>query len=124
MMVRFIPVLLALAACAPSPEDKLALIAKAKVEIAKELESPATAEFRNVRVTSDGTAQILGVVCGEVRGAKDQPVDAPFRRMIYTKIPRAPLVEVLASDGPETSDSPEVLEFQKTFDEIWNDSCR
>jgi hypothetical protein len=117
-MVRSITVLLVVAACAPTAEDKVALIAEAKVAITKEIESSATAEFRNVRVASETGAEIIGTVCGDVRGAADQPVDAPFRRFIYSKMNALRAVEGLPSDDPET------VAYQKEFDGFWAEFCK
>jgi hypothetical protein len=123
-MMRSIAAGLALSACAPSPEDKAALIAKAKVEIAKEIESPASAEFRNVRVAPETGAEIIGTVCGEVHSAKDQPVDAPFRRFIYSKTNDLSALEGLSSDDPEIRDAPETVAYKKEFDGFWAEFCK
>jgi hypothetical protein len=122
MSARAIPLLLAVAACTPAPADKSALIAEAKAAIAKELESPASAEFRSVRVAADDGARIIGAVCGEVRGTADQPVDTPFRRFIYAKVNGLATVE----DSPATAmapDLPETTSHRKMFEEFWTDYC-
>jgi hypothetical protein len=121
---RALPLMLVLAACAPTAEDKAALVAEAKVAIAKEIESRASAEFRNVRVAPETGAEIIGTVCGEVRSAKDQPLDAPFRRFIYSKANDLRAVEGLPSDDPEIRNAPETVAFQKEFDGFWAEFCQ
>jgi hypothetical protein len=123
-MIRPIFTLLSLAACTTSPAEKTALIGEAKTAIAKELDSPASAEFRNVRVASEEGAQIIGTVCGDVRSAKDQPLDAPFRRFIYSRMNDLSAVEGLPSDDPETRNAPETVAYQKEFDGFWAEFCR
>jgi hypothetical protein len=123
-MIRPLLALLLLAACTPSSADQNALIAEAKTAIAKEMDSPASAEFRKVQVSTEEGAQVIGTVCGEVRSAKDQPLDAPFRRFIYSRMNDLSAVEGLPSDDPETRNAPETVAYQKQFDGFWAEFCR
>ncbi len=110
----------ALSACSSSAADQAAVIAEAKAEIAKELGSPASAEFRNVRIATDEGGSMINLVCGAVKSAPDQIVDAPFRRFLYAR-----LADLRAVEGQVDGDaeSPEMKAFQSEFEAMWKDSC-
>jgi hypothetical protein len=116
-----------LAACGSTPAANQDLLREAKTSIGKELGSPASAEFRNVRIVADTgsaiTGKFLGSVCGDVRAGGDQVVDAPFRRFIYSRMNDLSAVESEPSDDPEIRDAPETKAFQRGFDDFWNEFC-
>lgn len=113
--------IVALGACSSSAADQAAVIGEAKAEIAKELGSPASAEFRNVRIATDEGGSMINLVCGEVKAASDQVVDAPFRRFLYARLADLRTVEREMDSDPET---PEMNAFQSEFEAMWRDSCR
>jgi hypothetical protein len=117
---KYVLMLAMLSACQNTPAENEALIREAKAAISKEVGSPASAEFRNVRVAPETGAEIIGTVCGDVKAASDQIVDAPFRRFIYSKMNDLRAVEDVV-DGE--AGGPEAKQFQEEFDGFWNEFC-
>jgi hypothetical protein len=120
---RVIPLALAIVACAPTADDKVALIAEAKLAIAKEIESPASAEFRNVRVAPETGAEIIGTVCGEIRTPHGPDSIPPFLRFIYSKVNDLRAVEQEHSKDPAFRNAPETVAYQREFEGFWNEFC-
>jgi hypothetical protein len=112
-------VVVLLSACANTPAENDALILEAKAAIGKEVGSPASVEFRNIRVAPETGAEIIGTVCGEVKGASDQIVDARFRRFIFSK-----MNDLRAVEGESGNESPEAKQYNKEFVGFWNEFCR
>lgn len=119
-MRKAVILLATLSACQNTSAENEALIRQAKAAIGKEVGSPASAEFRNVRISADVSSDILPTVCGEVKAATDQIVDAPFRRFFYMGMKDMRAVEEAPNDKPATA---EAKAFKKEFDEFWNEFC-
>jgi hypothetical protein len=122
-MMRSIVAGLALSACAPSPDEKTALIAEAKLAITKEIESPASAEFRNVRVAPETGAEMIGTVCGEIKTPHGPDSIPPFLRFIYSKVNDLRAVEQEHSKDPAFRNAPETVAYQREFEGFWNEFC-
>jgi hypothetical protein len=122
--MRIILLLTALSSCGAVTADSGALLNEARAAISKEVGSPASAEFRNVRVAPESGAEIIGTVCGEMKAGSDQIVDAPFRRFVYSKANDLSAVEGWTNGGPDDGSMAESAAYQKEFTAFWDEFCK
>ena len=112
-----------LAGCSPVAANADALIAEAKLAVAKEANVKGTPAFRNVRIAPEVGAKLIQVICGEIKGPSEEAKTQEYRRFIYNKG-----VDLVAVEEPldpaELADiALEAREYRAAFDEMWTDSC-
>jgi hypothetical protein len=122
---RLLPVLalVSVAACGPI-HNEAELIATAKDSAASQLGDPSTAVFRNVRLSEKDGDDLLGTVCGEMRGKSSDGVDIDFTRFVYAPVIKQAIVAI----DPRASDKePDIAkrqaEFRAAFEDTWKESC-
>ncbi len=112
-----------LAGCSPVAANADALIAEAKLAVAKEANVKGTPAFRNVRLAPEVGAKIIRVICGEIKGPSEGAKTPEYRRFIYNKGVDLVAVEEPLNPAELADMAPDTREYREAFDDMWSDSC-